>query len=29
MNWRLFQKAGRAASVGYYRDPAELFEALR
>jgi ketopantoate reductase len=27
-NWRLFQKAGRVASVGFYRDPAELSRAI-
>ena len=27
-NWRLFQKASRVASVGYFRDPAELLRAL-
>jgi hypothetical protein len=27
-NWRLYQKAGRAASVGFYRDPAELLRSL-
>ena len=27
-NWRLFQKAGRAASVGFFRDPAELTRAI-
>lgn len=27
-NWRLFQKAGRVASVGFFRDPVELARAL-
>jgi len=27
-NWRLFQKASRIGSVGYFRDPAELLRAL-
>jgi ketopantoate reductase len=27
-NWRLFQKAGRVASVGFFRDPAELARVL-
>jgi ketopantoate reductase len=27
-NWRLFQKAGRIGSVGFFRDPAELARAL-
>jgi ketopantoate reductase len=27
-NWRIFQKAGRVASMGFYRDPAELLSAL-
>jgi ketopantoate reductase len=27
-NWRLYQKAGRAASVGFFRDPVELARAL-
>ena len=27
-NWRLFQKASRITSVGYFRDPAELLQAL-
>jgi len=27
-NWRLFQKAGRAGSVGFYRDPVELARAI-
>lgn len=27
-NWRLFQKAGRVASVGFFRDPAELARAI-
>jgi ketopantoate reductase len=27
-NWRLFQKAGRVASVGFYHDPAELARAI-
>ena len=27
-NWRLFQKAGRVVSVGFFRDPAELARAL-
>jgi hypothetical protein len=27
-NWRIYQKAGRAASVGFYRDPAELWRSL-
>jgi ketopantoate reductase len=27
-NWRLFQKAGRVLSVGFFRDPAELARAL-
>lgn len=27
-NWRLFQKAGRSASVGFFRDPAELTRAI-
>jgi len=27
-NWRVFQKAGRVASLGFYRDPAELLKAL-
>jgi len=28
LNWRLLQKIGRVASVGFYRDPAELRESL-
>jgi ketopantoate reductase len=27
-NWRLFQKAGRPQTVGYYRTPAELLQSL-
>lgn len=27
-NWRLFQKAGRVASLGFFRDPAELARAI-
>ncbi|MCX7028601.1 MAG: hypothetical protein NTU62_00580, partial [Spirochaetes bacterium] len=27
-NWRLFQKAGRVLSVGFFRDPVELARAL-
>ncbi len=27
-NWKVFQKAGRALTVGYYRDPAELLRSL-
>ncbi len=27
-NWRVFQKAGRTASVGFYRDPGELMRSL-
>jgi hypothetical protein len=27
-NWRLFQKAGRVTSVGFFRDPAELARAI-
>ncbi len=27
-NWRLFQKASRIASVGFFRDPAELLRSL-
>jgi ketopantoate reductase len=27
-NWRIFQKAGRVASMGFYTDPAELLRAL-
>ena len=27
-NWRVFQKAGRVASMGFYTDPAELLRAL-
>lgn len=27
-NWRLYQKAGRVASLGFFRDPAELARAI-
>ncbi len=27
-NWKVYQKAGRALSVGYYRSPAELLKSL-
>jgi hypothetical protein len=27
-NWRLFQKAARVGSVGFFRDPAELARAI-
>lgn len=27
-NWRLYQKAGRVASVGFFRDPAELLQSI-
>ena len=28
LNWRIFQKAARVASMGFYTDPAELLRAL-